>query len=157
VHEDPTLHKKNYYIARIDLAPFGFDDLIEQVWLSRLSAAEFLMCCIPFRAYGLALGDVVRLSQDGSLITEIVRPSGNRVMRALLVDGLSSRERSAIAESLNDVTRNADLMQEWSGDRYIAIDIPPSKKTDTLIDLLKSEQHNGRLFWEWGDVIPFST
>ncbi|MEV0788115.1 hypothetical protein [Kribbella sp. NPDC050459] len=61
VHDDPVLRADSNYIAQIALAPFGFDDEVEQVWLRRTADASATLCCIPFRAYGVALGDSVRL------------------------------------------------------------------------------------------------
>jgi hypothetical protein len=156
VHDRPALRAESNYIARVDLAPFGFDGLVEQVWLRQLSDLEFSMGCIPFRAYGLALEDVVGLSPDGISITELIRPSGRRAIRALLVPDLAPGDKDGISERLDAVAGDLELLREWSGDRHIAIDVPPGSNIQPLLDLLISEQDAGHLRWEWADVTSFA-
>ncbi|WP_410791680.1 DUF4265 domain-containing protein [Kribbella sp. C-35] len=86
VHHEPALRADSNYIARIALAPFGFDGEAEQVWLRRTAHGVGTMCCIPFRAYGVALGDTVHISPDGATVTQVVARSGRRVLRALVVE-----------------------------------------------------------------------
>lgn len=38
----------------------GGADSFEQLWTERVGADRFELCCIPFFAYDMALGDVVR-------------------------------------------------------------------------------------------------
>jgi hypothetical protein len=156
VHDQPARRPESNYVAQIDLTPFSFADTMEQVWLRQLSAHEFAMCCIPFRAYGLALGDVVGLSSDGTRVTELIRSSGNRVVRALLVAGLDPAVQTALSASLDSISTSLGLLREWSGDRHIAIDVPPETNIQTLTDVLASGQNEGQLFWEWANVIQFS-
>src|SRR5438874_197376 len=80
VHESPVWRPENSYMAVVDLAPFGFDNEQEQIWLRPLSEDQFEVCCIPFRVYGMALGDVVRLKR-GRFIESVIAPSGRLVFR----------------------------------------------------------------------------
>jgi hypothetical protein len=137
--------------------PFGFADLCEQVWLCRQSDQIFEICCIPFRAYGLALRDVVRVSPDGTLVIEKIKPSGSRVVRALLMANLGVNHIRDASEVFESIADRLGLLYEWSGDRHIAVDVPPEREAGELLETFTSEQNNGRLRWEWADVVPFST
>jgi uncharacterized protein DUF4265 len=154
VHDAPALRGASNYVARIDLAPFGFDGQIEQVWLQRTGDdCEAMLCCIPFRAYGLALRDRVRISADSTVI-ELVRRSGNRAMRALLADLGAEQIRTVKAEIDARITR-AGLLFEWSGGRHVAIDVPPGANADSIMDYFDIQEDADRLHWEWSDVARF--
>ena len=153
VHEDPARRNEANYIARVDLSPFGFDGEVEQVWLRSLGDGSFELCCIPFRAYGMALGDVVTVSEGEATVTSVIRGSGNRVLRVLLAPD------SAAQVSASEVKREIDdsgLINEWSGDRHVAIDVPPLVDVSALIGLLVRGEKDSLMFWEWGDALNFS-
>jgi hypothetical protein len=147
VHGDPVLRGETNYIARIDLAPFGYPGQLEQVWLNREDGGLGALCCIPFQAYGVALRDVVRLSADGSTVVEIVRRSGRRTLRAFLAKGASDDRLRAEAKG---------FLSEWRGARYIAIDVPEGAEPAELLAYLESSECAGLLHWEWNDSLPFA-
>ena len=84
-HEDPARRPDRAYMAMADLAPFGSPDTCEQLWLKPLDGGEYEVCCIPFRAYGIALGDRVGLSAR-DFVDRVVHHSGRRVLRVLFID-----------------------------------------------------------------------
>jgi hypothetical protein len=150
VHEEPALRADSNYIARIDLRPFGFDDEVEQVWLRRTADGVAVLCCIPFRAYGVALGDTVRISPD-DYVTEVTARSGRRVLRALIVE---PDPADAAAELEARIARTA-LRFESSGGRHVAIDVPEGVEPSDLLDFMDEREAEGNLLWEWADVEPF--
>lgn len=155
VHDEPALRSESNHIARIDLAPFDFAGQAEQVWLRRTSDdGEAVLCCIPFRAYGLALGDRVRMSAE-SAVVELVEPSGSRALRVLIAEVGVDEIRLIKAEIDARISR-ADLLFEWSGDRHVAIDVPPGADAESIMDYFDLEEAADRLHWEWSDVVRFS-
>ncbi|WP_338491845.1 DUF4265 domain-containing protein [Streptomyces sp. SJL17-4] len=84
VRDEPVGRAQNNYIAQADLAPFGLDGQVEQLWLKPLNDGTFSIACIPFQTYGLALGDRVRLSANDQ-VSEVVGRSSHRVLRMLLM------------------------------------------------------------------------
>jgi len=152
VHENPALRSKSNYIARVELSPFEFGGEVEQLWLERLDDGSFELCCIPFRAYGLALGDLVSVSEDGTTVTGVICGSGRRVLRVLLVPG------EAIQTAVNEIKREvekANLISEWSGDRHVAVDVPPMADISSLIGAVERGEAESVMFWEWGDATSF--
>jgi hypothetical protein len=152
VHDEPALRADSNYIAQIALSPFGLADEIEQVWLHRTGDGTATLCCIPFRAYGLALGDTVRISADGSTVAGVVARSGRRVLRALFVGPDLMRP---VAELENHLVE-AGLCCEWSGDRHVAIDVPSGVEPSAVLDHLDAVEADGKVHWEWADVEPFA-
>lgn len=153
VHESPVRRGDSNYIARADLAPFGLEGEMEQLWLQRLEGDLLELCCIPFRTYGLALGDVVSLSPDGTTVARLVRRSGRRVLRVLL---MPTSNASGMASQIDIEVSRCSLMSEWSGDRHIAIDVPTDADVTALIGIIEREEAASRAYWEWADVTPFA-
>ncbi|MGS2590056.1 DUF4265 domain-containing protein [Streptomyces hebeiensis] len=152
VHDNPVHRGKSNYIARVDLTPFGLDGEVEQLWLQQLEDGSFEVCCIPFRVYGMSLGDIVSLSPDGVMVARLVRKSGRRALRVLL---MPTADSSNVASGIEAEVSRLDLLSEWSGDRHVAIDVPIGSDVATLISLLEREEAESRVFWEWGDAVSF--
>lgn len=153
VHESPVRRGDSNYIARVDLAPFGLEGEVEQLWLRKLEDGSFEVCCIPFRVYGIALGDIVFLSVGGTTIVGLVRRSGRRVLRVLL---MSTPDISSLTGEINVEVSRLGLMSEWSGDRHVAIDVPIGADVNILLGLFERSEAASRAFWEWADSTSFS-
>lgn len=154
-HTNPAKRGERNYIARADLAPFGFPGLFEQMWLGDLGQGVYEVRCIPFRVYGLALGDLVGISSDGTLINSLLRSSGNRVLRILVIPSLTKERLAVISVSLGMAAERLGLLFEWSGDRHVSIDIPKGLNVDELMDLARGYVEQGEAYWEWGDAESF--
>jgi hypothetical protein len=155
VHDDPVGRAHSNYIAHADLAPFGLDGQKEQLWLNPLNDGTFSIACIPFHTYGLALGDRVVLSDDDE-VTEVVGLSWHRVLRLLFVPGLAPEQLAQAVDRIKSGISAAGLLSEWSGDRHVAVDIPPNADASRLFEIMEREVTEGRAFWEWADAMPFS-
>ncbi|MEU3558547.1 DUF4265 domain-containing protein [Kitasatospora sp. NPDC006786] len=155
VHDDPVGRAQSNYIAHADLAPFGLDGQKEQLWLKPLNDGTFSIACIPFRTYGLALGDRVVLSDDDE-VAEVATLSWHRVLRLLFIPGLAPAQLAQAVDRIKSEISTAGLLSEWSGDRHVAVDIPPNTDASRLFEFMEHEVTEGRAFWEWADAMPFS-
>lgn len=153
VHDEPALRNESDYIARVDLAPFGFVGQVEQVWLRRTQGDEATLCCIPFCAYGLALHDTVAISTESAVVA-LIRQSGNRALRALIADIAAERVK-AIKTEIDARVARTGLLFEWSGDRHVAIDVSPDADAESIMDYFDIEEAAGFLTCEWSDVEQF--
>jgi hypothetical protein len=116
VHDNPVGRTDRNYIARADLGPFGLDGQMEQLWLRPLDDGTFAIACIPFRTYGLALGDRVRLSGEGTQVAEVLTASGHRVLRMLLITGAGpERLAEGIARIKTEMTTRSARLRRRSG------------------------------------------
>ncbi|MET9537356.1 DUF4265 domain-containing protein [Streptomyces sp. NPDC006553] len=154
VHDDPAIVTDKQRIAMADLAPFGFPDLLEQIWLGHREDGLFVMQCAPFRIYGLSLFDVVRLDEDDMLV-EVVAKGGHRTMRALVKAGLEPQVFETLTGEIASWAANEGFAIEWSGDRHAAVNIPGDRDANSLEAFMNAQEEAGMLFWEWSDSQPF--
>lgn len=138
MHEAPAWRPDEGYIAMIDLAPFGFPDLNEQIWLKQVGEARYEVRCVPFRAYGIALGDEVEL-HDGRFVSRVVQDSGRRVLRIFFTNPRPLENGDDAREALTRELDSAGLLSEWSGDRHIAIDVPAGAIMQGVYDSVAGE------------------
>jgi hypothetical protein len=155
VHDEPAVRPDQAYIAMVDLTPFGFPSQMEQIWLRPLGGEKYEVCCLPFRVYGLAIGDVVSLDAEARNVKEIVRHSGNRVFRIFFPPSAPLGRFASAKEDVISVIRDSGLQAEWSGDRHVAINIPVGGSVDPVWEVIRGLE--GVAVWEWSDVEEFHT
>nr|WP_297402835.1 DUF4265 domain-containing protein [uncultured Marinobacter sp.] len=145
IHENPVWRDESDFIIRAYLEENKGRNEWEQLWAKRLDDRRFSLCCIPFFAYNLALGDEVET--DGSYVVEgVVRPSGQFTFRIWF--GESTRP-----ESKGDVVRQLEAIGaslEWSSDNLLAVSAKGAAQTKEVADYLYSRQNAGDLIYETG-------
>jgi hypothetical protein len=156
VHDDPVGRSASNFIARVDLASFGMDGQVEQLWLKAASNGTYELACIPFFTYGLALGDTVQLTGN-NYVGQPVRASGHRALRMMFVPELPAEDRQQAADRIRAEISQAGLLSEWSGERYVAVDVPPNTEPSSLFAVMESAVNAGDAFWEWASARPFIT
>ncbi|MFJ9453906.1 DUF4265 domain-containing protein [Kitasatospora sp. NPDC101447] len=155
VHRDPVGRAASHHIARADLAPFGLDGRVEQLWLRALNDGSHQVACIPFAAYGIALGDTVLLD-DEDYVSEVVGTAWHRTLRLVFVPGLPADDLRAAADGMRAETGAAGLLSEWEGDRLVAVDVPPDVEPAGLLAVMGALVEAGHARWEWADAMPFA-
>lgn len=101
------------------------------------------MCCIPFFAHDLALGDVVE-TEANFLVERVAQQSGHYVFRAWF--GESFYPRDEIADELTSL----GSLLEWSSPNLLAIDTVDSAHAQVVADFLADRQKAGQLIYETG-------
>ncbi|WP_167739665.1 DUF4265 domain-containing protein [Streptomyces subrutilus] len=148
-HEDPAWRREKNYMVTVDLAPFDLAGMREQLWLREIEeGGSYEVCCIPFYAYGLALGDVVSKSGTDA-VESVISKSGRRVLRVFFTD---PRPRTDSRSELRNVVNSTGLLSEWNGDRHVAIDVPDIAQMQPVFDSVHREIQNRTAFWEWSDA-----
>ncbi|MEW2634834.1 DUF4265 domain-containing protein [Streptomyces sp. NPDC048389] len=148
-HEDPVWRSEENYMGMVDLVPFGMANSLEQLWLRPTDGESYVVSCIPFFAYGLALGDTVIL-RDGRFVTSVHGRSGRRALRVMFTE---SPEVSQLCSMLRDMLISHELMSEWNGDRHVAVDVTDSSVVmSPVFDAVEPMVRRGAAFWEWSDA-----
>lgn len=96
------------------------------MWAEQVSENEFVLCCIPFMTYGLALGDLVVTSpqQERQYVIEALKQaSGRLVYRVWFGDTDPKIKQDLRFQSVVKCQCEAWLF-EWYSDNLLAIDIP---------------------------------
>jgi hypothetical protein len=155
VHTDPADRGRSDRTARADLAPFGLEGQVEQLWLRDLGDGTYALACIPFCVCGLALGDVVALAPDGR-VGSLVRAEGGRALRVLLLEQADPARPGDAAAEIKAAIAAAGLRSEWHGDRLVALDVPPDAQLAQVAETVARHSEAGRVMWEWADSMPFA-
>jgi hypothetical protein len=144
VHRDPIWRDRADFIIAIDIDPGDTGIVTEQLWAKKLSNGHFELCCIPFFAYDLALGDVVAVSED-YLVQDVIEPSGRYVFRVhILESSLAIHD-----EILSDLTER-DALVERSSPKMFAVDARDTTHAQEIADYLRDQESQHRLVYETG-------
>jgi len=131
-HSHPAWRLRSNWIIMADLSEYGMPGLMEQMWAEKVDADEFILCCIPFFTYGLALGDRVKTGLEGAsefVILERITASGHLVYRCWFGDIESPRKHDLRLEAVLTCEREGWSF-EWYSDNLLAIDLPSEAEKD---------------------------
>lgn len=108
----------------------------ESMWALPLGGDLYEIRNVPFYAYGINWGDIIRADSDEpSLkpqVRQVVKRSGNKTLRIFFNKELSKEEQGSILSSL----QYFDLSWERATGRLIAIDIHPETNYQDVCDKL---------------------
>ena len=108
----------------------GNGDSFEQLWTERVGDDRFELCCIPFFAYDMALGDVVRAdAATGYVIQSVVQRSGNGVVRVAVK---RPEDVDAVHLRLHDLLGRLEYLCEWFSPGYVAISLEPGRSHEEI-------------------------
>jgi hypothetical protein len=125
-HSTPAWGTQANFIIRVDLDDSGMSAGTEQLWARRIDQLTFEVCCIPFFAYGLALGDTVECSADFTIQRRLYC-GGHRTLRIAISDFAKQHE---IHEALHGWVLGTGMLHEWYSQGYLAVDVPPSLQSN---------------------------
>ncbi len=120
----------------------------ESLWAKPVGDDLYEIRNVPFGAYGLNYGDVVRAVSRGPdlkpEVREVVKSSGRRTLRAFFPDLVQEDQTTYLKE-----LQGLGVEVERDDEKFVAIDIPPEVDYDSIFDYL--EDLEGR------DVLEFET
>jgi len=115
----------------------------ESLWACRVGDDLYQLVDIPFFAYGLHYGDVVRAER---VIRGVVRPSGHTTLR--IVFRRDDEPRARRIGLMSELAAMKVSFEAWD-DSFFALDVAPDGDVDAVIE---------RLEWlEKRDVLGFET
>jgi hypothetical protein len=146
-HLEPVWRDRADFLIMVELPDPGPPNRMEQLWSRQLGPNRFEVCCIPFFAYDLALGDIVETSAkpDFEFIVErVLVPSGRYVFRVWFGDSFQPR-----AELTAELAALGGLV-EWSSPNLVAIDAADEGAAQVLADCLAGHEALGHVVYETG-------
>lgn len=144
-HENPAWRDKANFIIATYLGEKDGRCEWEQLWAHRLDEKRFAICCIPFFAFDLALGDEVE-TDESYVLTKIVKCSGNYTFRVWF----GNSKDSGIKVEVETHCTELDFTTEWSSPNLLAISVSGAEQAQQLADYLQSQQTRGNLIYETG-------
>jgi hypothetical protein len=142
-HARPAWGERSNYIANFDLDVSQLPLKWEQLWLRRVSEHRFEVCCIPFFAYGLHLGDVVTLSHSG-VVETIATPSGHWTLRLFFSAGSSRHDE--VLEQLEAM----GVEHEQCSKSLYSLDTTGPEHVRNVMAFLDDHVKDGHLDYETG-------
>jgi hypothetical protein len=143
MHADPVWRTRSNFIFRVPIEGEGDERHWEQLWWERLSDTRFVLCCIPFFAHDLSLGDEVVVDANRSIL-RIPKPSGQWTYRVWFGDVAPDRREAA----LERIETEGPIM-EWSSENLLALSVS-ADKSQQFADVLADMQTGGLLPYEAG-------
>lgn len=145
-HAEPIWRDRSDFIIATSVDASDTEVATEQLWARRLGVNRFEICCIPFFAYDLALGDVVETSGH-FMVDRVVQPSGRYVFRVFFPNPKFSKTAvTADLQGLGGLT-------EWSSSDLLAVDAPDVTLAQSIADYLHSHAVRSHLVYEAGRTI----
>jgi len=147
-HDFPVWREKADFIIGLHLAEPGIADLAssEQIWARRIDENLFEVCCIPFFAYGVALGDFVRTRDDGVkkyIIDDVVKNNGHTTYRILF---RSTDEWHSTIDEIRELGCFVEV--RWEKSSLIAVDAPDAGTRARLEPFLSILEKTGQAICE---------
>ena len=145
VHPQPLWRDRADFMIRAPLDDGGW----EQIAARKISESSFEVCCIPFFADDLSLGDIVETEarlDARYVIRSVVQPSGHCTFRAWFGD--SPHPQRARADLMDFVTVSGCAFEQ-SSEHMLAIDAPP-REEQALADELQRREQAGELIYATG-------
>jgi hypothetical protein len=144
-HNAPVWRNRANFVIAADIASSPEKREWEQLWARKISDARFEICCIPFFAYDLALGDEVETDGD-HVLRRVVKPSGHSTFRVWFGQSTDPDDRTRVME----IVQRESFEHEWSSENLLAIDAPTQEAAQALADALAALQQEGRVTFETG-------
>ena len=130
-----------------EIQDVGAETAWEQLWARQLDERLFELCCIPFFAYDLALGDVFetkRTLEKQHVLSSVISRSGHRTFRAWFEE---RDDNQAVLELLEKLKTRGHVW-EWHSSRLLAIDAIDSQSASELDRLLRRSALDHLLIYE---------
>lgn len=145
VHENPVWKDHSDFIIRVFLEEQEDHNDWEQLWAKKIEKYRFMICCIPFFAYNLSLGDEVVVDSEYN-IKKVVLPSGHSTFRVWFGDS----KIQGISVKVSDELSKMNAILEWSSENLLAISAENDEVSALVANYLLKAQEKGELIYETG-------
>lgn len=121
----------------------------EQLCARKIADNRFIICCIPFFIYDLALGDEVETEPSGGktyMVQRVIKPSNHYTFRAWFKEAQNPNARSEVVKELIDL----DCLLELYSEDLLGIDAANGEQAQKVLSLLVKKSQVGDLIFEPG-------
>lgn len=115
----------------------------EQLWGREVAPQRFIVCCIPFFVYDVALGDEVEVDSD-FVLKRVVRRSAQVTFRVWF-GGQEAATRQAVVREIETM----NPLMEWSSENLLGLSVSAGE-AQKVADWLAKFETAGKLQYETG-------
>jgi hypothetical protein len=120
----------------------------EAMWAKPLGEDLFEIRSVPFHAYGLSFGDVVRAAEPATnrkpMVSAVIRAIGYRTLRIFFAEAVVEASRLELLRSLHDLQASFERATE----RLFALDVEPEGNYQAVCAHVAKWESDGRLEYE---------
>lgn len=142
-HSSPVWRDRSNFVFAAHIGTKDGKNEWEQLWGQKVGPQRFVLCCIPFFAQDVALGDEVEADGD-FVLQRVVQPSGQVTFRVWF-GGQDAATRQNLVREIEAIKP----LMEWSSENLLALSVPQAK-AQHLADCLRLQEDEGRLQYETG-------
>jgi hypothetical protein len=151
VHRNPVWRDEADFMIFARVEEPGRFPFWEQLWSRRIDASRFKICCIPFFARDIALGDVVEVGPSRGrqyVVSRVTKRSGHYAYRVWF--GTSSAPAAARRDVVSHIQRLGCRIEFYS-ENLLAIDAD-ARAAREIVAFLEEGESRGDLAWEAGNT-----
>ncbi len=147
-HSNPVWRDKANFIIGIKLQASlpDFDIVLERLWGEQIADHRFIICCIPYFAYDLSLGDEVETDTE-YMIKEVVKASGQYTFRMLFEKSIDMNFKDVLVKELD----KRGCLVEWYSSKLLAVSCS-EQYSQSIANLLLEKETLGLLSYETGET-----
>jgi len=146
-HAHPAWQQRANFIIRAAIPDPTPSKQVGQLFCQQIDRTRFILCCIPFFLYDLALGDEV-MTNDAYELTGVAQLGGHFTFRALC-EGTPDVQDFVGPEVMKHA-KKLDCLYEWYSARLVAIDAPDYESARAISGVLFRLEEAQRLHYETG-------
>ena len=143
VHQSPIWRDRANFVFAAHIGTKDGKNEWEQLWGKKTAPQRFILCCIPFFAHDVALGDEVEIDDD-FVLKKVIRHSGQTTFRVWFGDQNSGTRQKLVRE-----IEEIKPLMEWSSENLLALSTSEAGAQE-LADYLQARENEGLLQYETG-------
>ncbi|MGE0431592.1 MAG: DUF4265 domain-containing protein [Planctomycetota bacterium] len=118
-HPSPVWNDRADFLVYVDLTPSGIEGGLEELPGRFISNTSMEVCCIPYFANGISLGDVVEFDPDTGRVVGVPTRAGHRTLRVCLNIPVEDRQANRDEHiRLHAWAASTSLLHEFHGDGW---------------------------------------
>jgi hypothetical protein len=145
VHHEPAWREYADFIFHAHIGIENGKNEWEQLWGRQTERNGVILCCIPFYAYDLSLGDELLL--ENGIVSSVLVRSNQMTFRIYL-----SKAGLIVHNEILRVLGEMNSTVERSSENFFAVSIE-SGKAQSLADYLQTSERQGLMEYETGQSV----
>ncbi|NWE20407.1 DUF4265 domain-containing protein [Pseudomonas sp. P7548] len=144
VHQSPVWRDRANFIFAAHLGTKDGNNEWEQLWGQKTAAHKFIVCCIPFFARNIALGDEVETDID-FVVQRVIQRGWQTTFRVWF----ASHDKM-LREALMIEIESMSPLMEWSSGDLLALSLSDGVEAQRMANYLHACEEKDLLKYETG-------
>jgi hypothetical protein len=143
-HHEPVWRTRANFVFAAHIGTKDGKNEWEQLWGEKTATHRFILCCIPFFAHDIALGDEVETDAD-FVLKRVIQHAGQVTFRVWF-GGQDAAARAALVREIETLKP----LMEWASENLLALSASDGPEAQKIADYLQAREEQGVLHYETG-------